>query len=290
MHPKTRSILEMHTATLLLGMTALFAKFITLPAHTIICIRSILTAVVLFLFAQVMRESLTIKSRHDTVMILLIGFILCLHWVSYFYVLQTVPIAIAVITLFTFPVMTSLLEPFFFHEPWDKREIISASMIVVGIGLIVPDFTLNNHVTVGIIIGLLSALLFAVRNMMARHYTKQYSGVTLMFYQTLITGILIFPFVYTHFSSVDSANWSKLLLLAIIFTSIPHTLFTKSLTHLKASTAGIVASLQPLYATVFAAFLLNEIPSMYTWFGGTLVGGAVIMETLRNKVPDISTE
>lgn len=285
MHPKTRSILELHTATVLLGMTALFAKFISMPPHTIICIRSIITAIVLFLFARFMQESLAIKSRHDTVMILFIGLILCLHWVSYFYVLQTVPIAIAVITLFTFPVMTSLLEPFFFHEPWDPKEIVSASLIVFGIGFIVPDFSVNNQITFGIIIGLLSALLFAVRNMMARHYTKQYSGVTLMYYQTVITGILILPFVYAQIPGIEGANWSKLLLLAVIFTAIPHTLFTKSLTHLKASTAGIVASLQPLYATVFAIFLLHEIPTGYTWVGGTLVGGAVIFETLRNKAP-----
>lgn len=281
MNPKTRSIIELHISTIVLGMTALFSKFIQLPAYTIICIRSFITAAALACFIWWLRQSFLLRSKRDAGIFLLLGLLLAVHWVTYFHAMQISTVAVGVISMFTFPVMSALLEPFFSKEKWNIRELISASMIVIGIYFIVPAFTLSNQTTQGIAWGLFSALLFAIRNIITRHCIKDYKSSVLMYYQTLITGVVILPFTAWIIPSIDTDTWSKLVVMAVVFTAIPHTLFTRSLSHLNASTAGVIVSLQPLYSTIYAAFILGEIPSLYIWIGGTLVGSAVMLETFK---------
>lgn len=281
MQAKSRSIIELHMATLVLGMTALFSKFIALPAYTIICIRSFITAAALACFIWFMKESFLLRSKRDAGIFLLLGILLASHWVTYFHAMQISTVAVGVIAMFTFPVISGFLEPLFFGEKWDKRGLLSASMTVIGIYFIVPDFSLSNHTTQGILWGLFSALLFALRNVITRHSIQGYKGSVLMYYQTLITGICILPFTAMMIPTINTDAWWKLALMAILFTAIPHTIFTRSLSHLKASTAGVIVSLQPLYSTLYAACLLGEIPSLYIWVGGTLVGSAVLFETVK---------
>ena len=70
-------------------------------------------------------------------------------------------------------------------------------------------------------------------------------------------------------------------LLGILFTALPHTLYTNSLAHLKARSVGVIATLLPVYGAVTAAFFLGEIPSTRTLVGGSIILVAVIIETAR---------
>ena len=75
-----------------------------------------------------------------------------------------------------------------------------------------------------------------------------------------------------------------LLILGVICTALPQTLFIKSLTHLKAQFASIVTGLEPVYGILFAAILLNEIPSLQTILGSCLVFGAVVIAMRTNAI------
>jgi drug/metabolite transporter (DMT)-like permease len=283
MTPTSKSILQLHFTTFLWSVTPLFAKLIPLPAYAIICIRSLITAMTLALFVWVFKGSLRVSTKKGIGFMALLGIIMCVHWVTLFHGIQTSTVSIAIISFYTFPVMSGMIEPFFFKEKWDARELFSSFLILLGIYFIVPEFSLTNQSTVGILWVILSAFLFAIRNIIIRKYGNEYKSSVIMFYQMIITGLLLLPFVATQIPSVDFPSWWKLVLMSVVFTAIPHTLLAKSLKTVKASTAGIIVSLQPLYSTLFAIWLLGEIPSPYVWVGGTLVGGAVILESLRKK-------
>lgn len=281
MKPTTKSIIELHITTLLWSVTPLFAKLIPLPAYAIICLRCIITGITLALFIKFMKGSLRLTSKKSIGIMGLLGVIMCVHWVTLFHGIQTSTVPIAIISFFTFPVMSGIIEPFFSGEQWDVRELFSASLILVGIYFIVPEFSLSNQYTIGVLWVILSAFLFAIRNIIIRKYASDYSGAVIMFYQMVITAVLLLPFVTTHIPTVDGSSWWKLLLMSVVFTAIPHSLLAKSLKTIKASTAGIIISLQPLYTTCFSIWILGEFPTAYVWLGGTLVGVAVMLETFK---------
>jgi drug/metabolite transporter (DMT)-like permease len=54
------------------------------------------------------------------------------------------------------------------------------------------------------------------------------------------------------------------------------------LRHVKAQVASLlIAGLEPVFAIVFALFLLEEAPSLQTMFGGLLIVGTTFLVTRR---------
>ena len=72
-----------------------------------------------------------------------LGAIMALHWVTYFASMQYASISVGIIALFTFPVITVLLEPFFEKIKICWQDIVSALVVLMGIWLIVPSIDLH---------------------------------------------------------------------------------------------------------------------------------------------------
>lgn len=108
-----------------------------------------------------------------------------LKWspITYFHAIQISTVAVGIISLYTFPIMTSFLEPLFDREMVQFGNIIRAAIVFAGILLIVPKFELSNQTTAGVLWGLVSAALFSVRNITVRKKLGHLSSITVMCYQ-----------------------------------------------------------------------------------------------------------
>jgi drug/metabolite transporter (DMT)-like permease len=281
MTPVKRSLINLHVTVMLLGGTALFSKLIPISAIGITFGRSVPAFIMLFIFVKLSGESLKLNSLKDYLIGLGLGVIMAVHWVTYFASMQYASVSVGIIALFTFPVITVLLEPFFEKISICRQDIASALVVLVGIWLIVPSVSLTDDVTLGVLIGVVSAFLYAIRNLMHRRYFSHYSGSKAMAYQIMaICPCLIF-FVSEDFYSMSIDSALLLLLLGTVFTALPHAMVANALKHLRAKTFSLVACMQPLYGVVFAIIVLNESPSWQTLFGGLLVISAAIYETIN---------
>ena len=272
-------LLAVHTAVLIFGLTALFSKIISLSALEITMLRSVFALGVIFVVFLWQKKSLLLNNRNDYLIAILLGLFLALHWVTYFYAMQVSTIAVGVISLFTFPIITVFLEPLFHGDKPHLKDIISAMLVLFGIYLLIPEFSLNNETTLGMLWGVLSALLFSLRNIIQGHYFKSYSARHSLFYQTLVSIIILIPFSYSVIPTVTTIQWGQLLILGIFFTALPHILFSFSLLKLKAKTVSLVACIQVVYATLFAAIILNEWPTISIALGGTIIVLTAMYET-----------
>ena len=72
-----------------------------------------------------------------------------------------------------------------------------------------------------------------------------------------------------------------LALLGIVFTGIAHSLFIKGLAYVKARTASIIASLEPVYGILAAALLLGASPALREISVGVIILGAALYATIR---------
>ena len=210
---------------------------------------------------------------------LLLGVVVGLHWVTYFAGMQMAGITVGIIAFFTYPVITVFLEPLFTKQAIKLKDIISGLVVLVGIYLLVPQASLGNDVTLGIITGVVSGAFFALRNLLQKQYFSQYSGPHTMLYQTLIACVMLCVFVEVPPSQLSLTNIQLILLAGVIFTAVPHALFSSSLQGLSATTVGLISCLQPLYGTVLAVLLLAESPNVMTLIGGLLVLSAACFET-----------
>ena len=72
-------------------------------------------------------------------------------------------------------------------------------------------------------------------------------------------------------------------ILGVVCTGLAHWLFVSSLRQLPARTAGLVVSLEPVYAIAFAWVLFGQEPSLRTVIGGALMIGAIFSASLAIK-------
>lgn len=281
MHPVKKSLWSLHLAVVLLGATALFSRIIPLSAMDITLGRALIAFVVLALLVKASGGSLRLHQRRDLWVALILGVLMAVHWVTYFAAMQYSSISVGMIALFTFPVITVLLEPFFEGIRLVWQDVVSALVVLAGIVLIVPEASLGNDVTLGIVVGVFSALLYALRNLIHRKYFAHYGGAQAMTYQTLVIVLCLLAFGSPQLYAADVHTLGLLLLLGTVCTAAPHALIAYTLTHLRAKTFSLVACMQPLYGVGLAVLVLGEQPTWQTLVGGALVIFAAMYETVN---------
>jgi len=275
-------LLEINLAMVFVGTSGALGRYVDLPVPVTIGSRGILAFLALLIFCKWKGISLYIKPRHRGV-VLLSAVLMGLHWVTYFYALQWSSVAIGMLSLFTYPVLTAFLEPLLLKTKLQKIHLLLGAMVLMGIYLLSPDFNFKNSNTLAIGIGIFSALCYALRNLVLKSKVTEYHGSTLMVYQTGIIGLILVPaFFYIDFDIVLN-QWKGLLALAIITTAIGHSLFLMTFKHFSITTVSILSSIQPVYGILIGAIFLNEIPEITTVLGGMLILGSVVIESFRSS-------
>ncbi|MBN2584251.1 MAG: DMT family transporter [Planctomycetes bacterium] len=283
MKPKTASLIQLNIAVLLWGGTAMFSKGIALPPEHITCLRALVAAVALLAFLRATRTRFRPDNLKHYGIMGLIGLLMCLHWVTYFSALKVSSAAVAILSLQTYVVTTALVEPFVFGERLHKIDVAVAVVVFTGVAIMVPQFKLTNTTTQGILLGIVSGMFFMVRNLITRKYVKQYSSSTLMFWQVLVTFVLLMPLVLRSPEGVFVPKTVGLLvLLGAVFTALPHTLHSESFKHLSGKTVGILGTLLPFYGAVAGYFVHGETVTPRTVVGGMLILACIIFETVRS--------
>ncbi len=276
---KPSGLIELHLAVLLFGGTALFSKLIPLSALDITFLRCIVAATVLGLLVKFSRKRLTLASKQDYLVAIWLGVIVSLHWVTYFAAMQLSSVAIGMIAFFTYPVMTVIAEPLLTGNKIKLHDMLSGVLVLIGVILLIPEANLGNDTTLGIAIGIVSAILFTTRNLLHKRYFSQYSGPHAMFYQTLVAVVFLMPWHQTDLGSISLEVWGLIILLGVVFTAAPHALFTSALRQLSAKTVGLVSCLQPFYGAMLALIILGEELNLNTLIGGTIIVATAIFET-----------
>ncbi len=281
MEAQRKSLWELNAAVLLWAGTALFAKWIPLPPFQITGLRAIAAAGILLLLLLARGQEVGVRNRRDLVILIVSGLAMAAHWITYFQAIQVSTVAIGILALHSYPVMTALAEPLWFRERFKAADVLLAVVVAIGLAVLVPRFTLESRVLQGTLWGVLSAAFFTTRNLLTRQLIGNHGSGKITFYQLAATAVALFPVVITAGERIEFASALKLLLLGTMFTALPHTLYTKALQHLSARSAGIISTLLPIYGAVAAALLLGEMPTTRTVVGGAIVLTAVTLETWR---------
>lgn len=280
----SKYLLHLHIAALLFGGTALFSKLIPFNAVDIIAFRTLICGLILASIALFFGHALIIKNLIRLALLLVCSLLFTVHWTAYFQAMQLSSVAIGIVAMFTFPVMTVFLEPLINNTKLHLIDIVMAALVITGVFFIVPSFSLNNDITAGVAFGLLSALAVSIRNILVSKYLSQHiSAFTIMTYHSFVSAAVLFPFISVQVGEISGYNWFLIILLASIFTAIPHTQKTFALKFASAKTVSMIVSLQVVYASLFAFLLLNEKLEVSTIIGGSLILFAAFYESVWAK-------
>jgi drug/metabolite transporter (DMT)-like permease len=282
---RTRSLIEIHLAVFLFGFPGLFGKWIPLSSPLIVFGRVLFASLALGLVLGIRRQSLKMAPARDMALLILCGLVLAVHWTMFFRSVQVSTVAVGLLSYSSFPVFTAFLEPAVFRERWDPSSLLFALLSAVGVFMIVPGHDLANPVFQGVLWGLGAGLTFALLTVLNRRLALRHSSLTVAFYQDLYAVVFLSPLVFLSNFRLTRQTLGLLVLLGVFGTAAAHTLFISGMKRVRARTASIISSLEPVYGIVLALVFLKESPSLRTISGGALILAAALIVTVRAGRP-----
>ncbi|MBU3182345.1 DMT family transporter [Clostridium psychrophilum] len=281
MNIKNKNLMEIHLAVFLFGLSELFGKLLSLPPVIIVFGRAFFSSIFLLITMFYLKKEIKLKQPKHYLYLSLMGVILAIHWSTFFQSIQVSTVATGLITFSTFPVFVTFLEPYFFKEKIEMSNCVIAIITLFGAALVVPSLKLGNSSTQGFLWGMVSSFTYAILSMLNRKYVKEYSGISIAFYEQLTSTIVLTPLFFLQKPIFSLRDILLLVLLGVVFTGIAHSLFINGLKNIKTQTAGIISSLEPVYGIIFTAFVLSEIPTLREILGGFIILSTVFYSTIK---------
>ena len=252
----------MHIAVLLYGLTAILGKLISIDAMAIVWWRVLITSISLIFLVRVFSLLKRIRLS-DLRKYFMVGILIAMHWVTFFWAIQLSNASIGLVTLATQSLFTALLEPLAFRRKPRLFEVTLGALMIPAMLLIVKEVDTSFHM--GIWVGLLSAFLVAAFTTWNKTMVDKANPLDISFIElgsAWLAITLLLPFV----SGTDAArgfvpvglDWLYLIILAILCTTVAFVLALRALRNLSAFTTNLIANLEPVYGILLAVLFLKE--------------------------------
>lgn len=288
--PKTRlkNYLHLHLLVFIWGFTAILGALITIDAIPLVWYRMLLAT--LFVFIYLLFTKLPLKiSPKNMVKFIIGGVLIASHWIFFFSAIKVSNVSVALVSMSTGALFTSLIEPFFFKRKLIPMELIFGLIVVSGLYLI---FNVESEYTLGIIYALIAAFLSALFTVLNGLYIRDNDASVLSFYQLLfgVIFITIYILATTGFTfeifNLTKSDIIYLLILSSICTAYAFVISVKIMKHLTPYTVMLTINLEPIYGIVLAVIIFGEKEKMSPQFyiGALIIFITVIVNgILKNK-------
>ncbi|RHV35287.1 DMT family transporter [Ruminococcus sp. OM05-10BH] len=278
-----KSLISLHIAVMLFGLSAVLGQFVTAPAVIVAGGRVICSSLLLFLLSIAGRASLKLKSRKDYGIAVFAGIVLAVHWTTFFQAIQSSSVAIGTITFSTFPLFLTFLEPLLFREKLKVTSVLSAVVLLLGVFITIPEFSLENQITIGILWGMVSSLSYAVLSLANRYLSRSYAARTVCLYEQGTAAVVLLPAMFLVKTSWTTQNILGIAAIGFICTAFAHSLYVAAQRKVKAQTAGIISGMETVYGIVYALLFLGEVPGIRELIGGAVILGVALVISLRKE-------
>jgi drug/metabolite transporter (DMT)-like permease len=252
-------------------------------------IRNTFAALLFLVFLLAVAPSRLRVGRRELLFLVAFGLvgIALVQWL-YFVALENLPVGVALLIEFTAPLFVALFARFVYKEQVRRRLWVAVAMCITGLALVVELWTGVAFSTVGVTAAFGGALALTAYLLMAERERRHRDAASLSFYGFLFAALLwavVQPLWEFPWSVLDDSVslqgnlsehaapvWLLVGFIIVVGTFVTFSLLTGALRHISATRASIVATLEPVVATVIAWAWLGES------FGPTqLVGGAVVI-------------
>ena len=133
--------IQLHLAVILYGWTAILGGVISISAVNLVWWRVLITSISLLFFIKFGKKLLILRPKL-LLTYMAIGAIVGMHWICFYSSVKMANASIALITMSTTSLFTSIIEPTIFKRKINKLEIIIGLMIIPCMVLIVKSLSL----------------------------------------------------------------------------------------------------------------------------------------------------
>lgn len=276
------------TAGTLWGVMGIFVRKLGTYGFSplqIACLRILFGAALFLIIVTVFRPGLLKIKIRDIGLFLGMGLLsLLLFTVCYFTTINLASLSVAAILLYTSPVWVMLMSAVCFREAITRQKILCAAMAFGGCVLVSGIGSAVQLSPMVLVTGLLAAIGYGLYSIFGTFALRKYPPLTVTTYAFLFgalgAAILCKPSEIAEILCA-AANPTGLVLLLIVTAFVtavlPYLFYTVGLSHMRASTAAIMASIEPVVATAAGALVFGESLTVPAFAGIALVLGAIVV-------------
>lgn len=193
-----------------------------------------------------------------------------LFTVCYFSCQEICSLAVASILLYTAPAIVVVLSAILWRERVTKKKLLALGLTLVGCALVCGVFSGALTVTGGgIALGLGAGFFYALYSIFGRYALAHYGPMTVTVWTFVFAGVaslvLVRPAELAALAQPSLA--ATAVGLVVCSTVLPYILYTRGLARVEAGKASILASLEPVVASVAGVVLFGEPMSPLTAAG-----------------------
>ncbi len=207
----------------------------------------------------------------------------------YFKTMTLTSLSVAAVLLYTAPTFVMLMSAVLFGEKLTLQKLAALVIAFVGCafvsGIVGGAGALSLQ---GILYGLGSGFGYALYSIFGRYaLEKNYSSATISLYTFLFAAVSTFFFVDgREVISCVGSSWQLLLktvVLVLLVTLLPYLSYTKGLQGMENGAASVLASIEPVVATLIGVWVYQESLNIWNGIGICLVLGSIILINLKGK-------
>lgn len=279
---KLKNYLHLHIIVFIWGFTGLLGALITIDFIPLVWWRMSLGVFLIALYMVVMKVPFQWRgagslSRKRKITMFIAGFVIALHWVTFFGAIKMSNVSVTLAMLSTGAFFTALLEPIFTKKKFVWYEVLFGILIIAALYYI---FQVESKYVMGMILGLISACLSAVFSIINVGFAKEHHPATISFYE-LGSGVLLLtvyfivvPSAFVMPASLTVQDWLWLGLLASVCTAYAFIASVHVLKVLSAYTVMLTINLEPVYGIFLAYLVLGDAEQMTPQF---YIGAVIII-------------
>jgi len=217
------------------------------------------------------REHLRQWNRRTTRALLLVGLTFGVHWALFFVSIKLGGAAIGAIGYSTYGVHLIVLGWVFGRGRVTAIDVVGLLLAAVGTWLLMPEFSLGNAQTLGLVIGILSGLACAFLPLLHQHYADIDGNLRAwgQFTFALVVFACLQP--WAHWEQLDAGDVPLILYLGLVVAFIGHGMWVHATTALSTTTTSILSYLYLPLSLVMTSLTLGEQLSGRAMLGTALV-------------------
>ncbi|MGN0439006.1 MAG: DMT family transporter [Lachnospiraceae bacterium] len=275
-------------AGILWGTIGLFVRVLNsagLSSMEIVMIRAVTTTILLFVYLAVTDKSL-LKIRIKDIWCFLGTGICSIVFFNYCYfkTISMTSLSVAAVLLYTAPAIVMLLSALLFHEKITNRKIIALCMTFTGCIFVTGLVGMTDGLSLpGFFVGLGAGLGYALYSIFGRFALERgYHSLTISFYTFLFAMLGTLPLCNLKQVAAVSSTDFKFVIFFFVFglfsTVIPYIVYTLGLKEMENSKASIIASIEPVTATLLGILVYHEMITVNEVIGVALVIGSIVLQ------------
>lgn len=288
--PKTnlKNYLHLHLIVFIWGFTAILGALISIDAIPLVWYRMLFAVIIVFAYFIIKKIPIKISPKLF-IKLFIGGVIIAIHWIAFFSAIKVSNISVALVSMSTGALFTSIIEPLFFKRKLDFLELFFGIIVISGLYII---FNVETNYTLGIVYALIAAFLSALFSVLNGLYVQKHDAKIISFYQLLfgVLFITVFILLTSGFQlkmfSLTNTDIFYLIILSSICTAYAFIVSIKLMKYLTPYTVMLTINLEPVYGILLAVLIFGEKEKMSPQF---YIGAAIILITviingiLKNK-------